>query len=162
MENSIRELDIDGYDQLTFHFTACLATMYNSVGLERMAGFYYYDTAGVAYFMGDWKTARQYYREALGYPLGEYHRQKCCVQLAELEDDLQVADKLLQIACPTNSPTDILYEATDFAWRTGSEDLFEHYLKRLQAQDPSTARQLEELPSVSVMDKIIEIQQTTR
>ncbi len=143
MSDGIQKRDIPGANQLSLQFTASLATTFELAGVDDGAGFYYYDTARTADLMGDWQTAKQYYGKALNYPLSEHNRQSSLISLAKLEDDLLVADRLLDLACPTDRYCWVLYDATDLALRTGSEDLFYHYLARLRVQQPEIARQFD-------------------
>ena len=138
------------YNHLELQFTEFLSSMWSSVGLDEGTGFYLYDTAGVAYSMGNWEMAKQYFQEALKYPLFDMHRQNTLVRLAWLEEDAEVANRLLELACPPEDECSahVLYEATDLAWRTESDELFDYSLARLRAEWPEIASQFDERPSM--------------
>jgi len=137
------------YDWAMLRFTESIATLYLSLGIDEGAGFYYYDTATVADSIGDWETARHFYRKALDYPIWPRIRQVSLVRLAWMEDDPLVADRLLGLALPEKVSTRALYDATDLAWRTGSDDLFENYLERLRVENPEIASQFDWRPKPS-------------
>ena len=133
------------YDKATLQFTELLAGALRLAEIDAGAGFYFYDTAGVAESMGDWETARQYYLKALEYPLMGMHREDCLIRLAWLVDDSVVADKLLDVACPPGGPcpVHVLYKATDLAWRTGSGDSYDYYLGLLRTTSPRLASEFD-------------------
>jgi hypothetical protein len=127
------------YNRLSLQVTESMATAYAAAGIDDGAAFSYYDAGRAAELMGDWKTASLYYRKALELPLWDFHRKDCAVRLAKMVDDPEVADALLRIACPPDSSASQLYEATDFAGRTESKELFQFYLGRLVKESPEIA-----------------------
>ena len=114
-----------------------LATAGLSLGLDEAGGGgHYREAAQIAYHAGDWVTAERLYRQALDYPLNSYCQRDCCLRLAWMEDDPEVATRLLDLACPPDDESPVfLSQAAYLANRTGSQDLCEHYRARLRALD---------------------------
>jgi hypothetical protein len=96
--------------------------------------------------VGDYTTARDYYREALrtgkrafswklvgsAPPERQVSRQIIVAELAWLEEDTEVATALLQESCASNSNKRwALFRAMQLSVLTDSDDLAEYYLKRL-------------------------------
>jgi len=110
-------------------------------------GMHYCEAAQVAFMStADWATAKRLYRQALDYPVTKQVREHCCLRLAWMEDDPVVASRLLELACPANEETSYyLEEAIRLAHKTGSRDLFDQYVGRLQRLNPERAQQFRSL-----------------
>jgi len=109
-------------------------------------GDYAMQIADRACAVGDYTTARDYYREALrtgkrafswklvgsAPPERQVSRQIIVAELAWLEEDTEVATALLQESCASNSNKRwALFRAMQLSVLTDSDDLAEYYLKRL-------------------------------
>ncbi|GAF81571.1 unnamed protein product, partial [marine sediment metagenome] len=100
---------------------------------------------------GDLETGQVYLREAYeGYvnASGRLHRwhderiASTAMHLAWLEDDPEVAVRLLEKACAVESPfqTGRVVQAARLAAVTGSEELRDYYVERLRKVNPEMAR----------------------
>jgi hypothetical protein len=82
-----------------------------------------------AFGTGDFKTARNYLREALRTGERDYQRAQVCADLAWLEEDSEVATALLQESC-VSGKVYFLCDAMELAIVTGSGNLADYYFKR--------------------------------
>jgi hypothetical protein len=91
--------------------------------------------------LGRWDAARRYFWEAIEDKNTELFRRKySCGQLAWLEEDPKRAARLLALSCEGDRTGYLLHEAVTLCRATGSDALAEHYLARLCADHPETAR----------------------
>lgn len=94
--------------------------------------------------LGDFDTARTYFREALEADAPPRIHKHICVSLAWLEDDPGVAEKLLERACAGDDYDYGLYSAARLADATGSIELRDHYVARLRKVNPKMAEPFDE------------------
>jgi hypothetical protein len=130
-------------------FSEFVGTAVLCTGLsEDGAAIRYFEAANIAfYWTGDWETARRLFRQALDLPLDEADRRYTYVHLAWLEGDPEVATRLLELACPLQDERPgIIAQAARLAHLTGSRELFDHYVARLERLSPEQAAQLRTLP----------------
>ncbi|MBI5092912.1 MAG: hypothetical protein HZB26_10780 [Candidatus Hydrogenedentes bacterium] len=119
-----------------------MAVALGGVGLEKDLGHQLFEAAEIAYHnTADWETAKRLYRQALDCRSNTRHTaQVCYIRLAWMEDDPKVADRLLELACPSGDESPyVLTEAASLAYLTGSRELFDYYFDRLQQLDPQQA-----------------------
>jgi hypothetical protein len=79
--------------------------------------------------MGDWDSAKTWFREALREETRPGMREHICGKLAWFEDDPETAATLLRYSCASDSPHR-LQNATILAIVTGSDALADHYFRR--------------------------------
>jgi len=82
-----------------------------------------------AFHRGDFKTARNYLREALRTGEKTYWRDWVCADLAWLEEDPEVATALLQESCASGN-VNFLRDAMELSVLTNSDDLADYYFRR--------------------------------
>ena len=95
--------------------------------------------ASEALSIGDLDTARTYFREGLEADAPPRIHKNICAQLAWLEDDPRVIEKLLERACAGDDYDYALFIAARLADVTGSVELRDHYVERLRKVNPEMA-----------------------